>query len=77
MECHQDQKDPIYLSRNFFINTKFQRIFSKNEKILTNENNISLYFIYNYMDNNSKKGYLHHDTYLNKKENKEWPILLA
>ena len=29
---------------------------------------LSLYFIYNYMDNNSNKDSLHHDTYLNNKK---------
>ena len=68
-----------HLSIKEFLNQhlKSQRIFSKNEKIWTNEKNISLYFNYNNMDNNSNKDYLHHDTYLNNKENKEWPILLA
>ena len=69
MECQQDQKDPFYLSRKFFFqHLKFQRIFNKNEKIWTNENSTSLYFIYNHMDNNSNKDYLHHVTYLNNKK---------
>ena len=29
---------------------------------------LSLYFIYNYMDNNSNKDSPHHDTYLNNKK---------
>ena len=71
MECQQDQKVPIYLSRIFFYqHLKFQRIFNKNEKLWTNENSISLYFIYNYMDNNSNTGYLLHDTYLKTKKTK-------
>ena len=61
MKCQQDQKDPLYLSRNScFQLLNFQRIFKKKEKTRTNENCISLYFIY--------------DTYLNNKENKERPI---
>jgi hypothetical protein len=61
----------------FYQHLKFQWIFHKNEKLWTNENSTSLYFIYNYMDNNLNKDHLHHDTYLNNKENKEQPISIA
>ena len=55
----------------FYQLLNFQRIFNKKEKIRTNENSISLYFIYNYTQ--TKITY-NNDTYLNNKENKEHPI---
>ena len=77
MECQQNQKDPFYLSWIFFYqHLKFRWIFNINEKIWTNENSISLYFIYNYMDNNLNKDNLHHETYLNKNKIKNDQIQL-
>ena len=42
------KRPPLPIKEFFYQHLKFQRIFNKNEKIRTNENSISLYFIYNY-----------------------------